>query len=59
MQDVLWLSDINTTMNIYADATKEMKDKEFGTFEKYMKATKIYSKGKEVNNVIQNICATT
>ena len=38
IQDVLEHSDISTTMNIYADATKEMKDKEFGTFEEYLKS---------------------
>ena len=37
IQDVLGHSDISTTMNIYADATKEMKDKEFSTFEEYLR----------------------
>ena len=40
IQDVLGHSDISTTMNIYADATKEMKDREFGTFEEYLKSVK-------------------
>ena len=40
IQDVLGHSDISTTMNIYADATKEMKDKEFTTFEEYLKEIK-------------------
>ena len=40
IQDVLGHSDISTTMNIYADATKEMKDREFNTFEEYLKSFK-------------------
>ena len=40
IQDVLGHADISTTMNIYADATKEMKDKEFSTFEEYLKSVK-------------------
>lgn len=40
IQDVLGHSDISTTMNIYADATKEMKDKEFRTFEVYLRSVK-------------------
>lgn len=34
IQDVLGHSDISTTMNIYADATKDLKQKEFGDMEK-------------------------
>lgn len=37
IQDVLGHSDIGTTMNIYADATKDLKEKEFATFSDYMK----------------------
>ena len=36
IQDVLGHSDISTTMNIYADATKDLKDKEFAAFSDYM-----------------------
>lgn len=35
-QSVLGHSDIKTTMNIYVDATKEFKDKEFMKFEEYL-----------------------
>ncbi len=34
IQDVLGHSDISTTMNIYADATKDLKKKEFGAMER-------------------------
>lgn len=34
IQDTLGHSDISTTMNIYADCTKELKKKEFDSFEK-------------------------
>ncbi len=36
IQDVLGHFDISTTMNIYADATKDLKDKEFAAFSDYM-----------------------
>ena len=35
IQDVLGHKDISTTMNIYADVTKDMKQKEFGSVEEY------------------------
>lgn len=35
IQDVLGHSDIGTTMNIYADATRELKTKELGMLEDY------------------------
>lgn len=36
IQDVLGHADIGTTMNIYADATKDMKVREIGVFDEYM-----------------------
>ena len=36
IQDVLGHADIGTTMNIYADATKDMKIREIGVFDEYM-----------------------
>ncbi len=37
IQDVLGHADISTTMNIYADVTKDAKQKEFSTFSGYLK----------------------
>lgn len=37
IQDTLGHGDIKTTMNIYADATKELKDTEFDKFNEYLK----------------------
>ena len=36
IQDILGHSDISITMNIYADVTKELKEREFGEFEEYL-----------------------
>ncbi len=36
IQDVLGHADISTTMNIYADATKELKQQEFASFSNYL-----------------------
>ena len=36
IQDVLGHADIGTTLNIYADATRDMKKKEFESFMDYM-----------------------
>jgi len=36
IQDVLGHADIGTTMNIYADATKELKQQEFAAFSEYL-----------------------
>ena len=33
IQDTLGHSDVSTTLNIYADATKELKKSEFDNFE--------------------------
>ena len=38
MQDVLGHKDIQTTMNIYTDATNEFKTRELKTFEQNLKA---------------------
>lgn len=35
MQDILGHQDISTTMNIYADVTKELREKELGNLEAY------------------------
>ena len=40
IQDVLGYSDIGTTMNIYADATRELKTKELGMLEDYFSKKK-------------------
>lgn len=37
MQDILGHQDITTTMNIYADVTRELREKEFGALEAYFK----------------------
>ena len=39
IQDVLGHADITTTMNIYTDATKELKDAEFNKVGNYLKCT--------------------
>ena len=36
IQDVLGHADIQTTMNIYAEATRELKAREFDMFSGYM-----------------------
>ena len=36
IQDVLGHTDISTTMNIYAEATKELKDTEFAKLNNYL-----------------------
>ena len=35
MQDILGHQDVSTTMNIYADVTKELREKEMGNLEEY------------------------
>ena len=37
IQDVLGHADISTTMNIYANATKDLKEQELKIFEDYLK----------------------
>lgn len=37
MQDTLGHKDISTTMNIYADASKDLKQKEFNNLDMYFK----------------------
>lgn len=37
IQDVLGHADIGTTMNIYTDATQDLKKKEFAVLSDYMK----------------------
>lgn len=44
IQDVLGHADIGTTMNIYADATKDMKVREIGIFDEYLAKQKADSK---------------
>lgn len=44
IQDVLGHADIGTTMNIYADATKDMKVREIGIFDEYLAKQKTDSK---------------
>lgn len=39
IQDVLGHADISTTMNIYADVTKDLKEKEFVTLSDYLNKT--------------------
>lgn len=36
VQDVLGHADIGTTMNIYADATEDLKSREFKLFSNYL-----------------------
>lgn len=45
MQDILGHADAETTMDIYADATKELKKAELINFEDYFKAQKIAQTG--------------
>ena len=35
MQDILGHQDVSTTMNIYADVTKELREKKIGNLEEY------------------------
>ena len=37
MQDILGHADVETTLGIYADATKELKAKEMSGFDEYFK----------------------
>jgi len=41
IQDVLGHADISTTMNIYADVTKDLKEKEFGVLNDYLQREEI------------------
>ena len=41
IQDILGHSDISTTLNIYADATKDLKEREMDGFCEYMKTGKV------------------
>lgn len=54
IQDVLGHADIGTTMNIYADATEDLKSREFKTFSDYLKRNdqKNEEKGSMVVDVI-------
>ena len=38
IQDTLGHADVSTTLNIYADATRDMKKNSFAGFENYLKA---------------------
>ena len=48
IQDVLGHADITTTMNIYAEATKNLKKKEIDKFAEFLSASSIFD-GKEEN----------
>jgi site-specific recombinase XerD len=37
IQDILGHADIGTTMDIYVDVTKEIKDREIAAYESYLK----------------------
>lgn len=52
IQDVLGHADIGTTMNIYADATKELKKKEFTALGEYFKKQCQGKNQEEENNMI-------
>ena len=41
MQDILGHTDIRTTLNIYADASKDFKATEISAFESYMQAQRV------------------
>lgn len=45
MQDILGHADAETTMNIYAEATKDLKRAELINFEGYFNAKKIAQTG--------------
>lgn len=47
MQDILGHADAETTLQIYADATKEMKRAELINFEDYFNALKKAKEGKD------------
>lgn len=52
IQDVLGHADIGTTMNIYADATKELKQRELEMFDTYMKEKDENQKNEDESMVI-------
>ena len=41
IQDVLGHADISTTMNIYADVTRDLKEREFGVLNEYLQKQEI------------------
>ena len=47
MQDILGHEDAETTMDIYAEATKDLKKAELIDFEAYFNAQKKYQNGTE------------
>ena len=49
IQDVLGNADITTTMNIYTEATKNLKKKENAKFAEFLSATTTFE-GKEKND---------
>lgn len=51
IQDVLGHADISTTMNIYTDATKELKERELSSYSKYL-AQYAEKAEKEPNNMM-------
>ena len=49
IQDVLGHADITTTMNIYTEATKNLKKKEIDKFAEFLSASSMFD-GKEEND---------
>ena len=43
IQEALGHADISTTLDIYADVTKDLKKREFDAFEDFMKAENVVS----------------
>ena len=57
MQDILGHSDIQTTMNIYADATKDLKKQEMKTLEEFFINKKLLEDDSELNKNLTQMYA--